>query len=123
MPVTIGKWVAMDVVVSLSTRRLLGASLAALGVAACVVLAFERSSERRERRFYLIFLPINLLLDAGRALFWYAVMQQAAAARRRCRSTREETGRSLREDGCVAAEGLEKGRAVFGRRGGAGGVV
>jgi len=63
--------VGTDAVMSVGLRRLVGSTLAGLGVAACAALALDRTAPRRERRFHLIFLAVNVLVAAGWLLFWH----------------------------------------------------
>lgn len=66
---TVGAYVPMDAVLSGLTRIILGSSAVALGVATCLTVSFEHSESRRSRRFYRVFLLVNLALGIAWAVF------------------------------------------------------
>ena len=65
---TVGACIPMDAVLSGGTTRVLGASAVALGFVMCLVLSFERSTSPHSRRFYRLFLVVNLVLGVGWAV-------------------------------------------------------
>ena len=70
MRVTVGAFIPMDAVLSISNRRFLGAAIAGVGFAVCLSVALDRSASRRDRKFFLVFLLINLTLAGAWTVFW-----------------------------------------------------
>ena len=66
---TIGAYVPMDALLSGLTRLVLGSAAVTLGFTTCLAASFERSASRRTRRFYRVFLLVNLALGIGWILF------------------------------------------------------
>ena len=60
----------MDTVLSGVGRRILGLTLAAVGFAACIGFAFDRSSPEHVRRLHRAFLFVNLALTTLWLIFW-----------------------------------------------------
>jgi hypothetical protein len=68
--VTVGSSIPMDAAPSPHSIRVAATALAAVGLAACIAVALDRSASRRDRRFYLLFSLLDLALSAAWAAFW-----------------------------------------------------